>query len=371
MNILILGGTGAMGAPLSRLATTLGNNVYVTSRSAHNSEDKLHYLQGNAKDVVFLEECLSRMYYDAIVDFMSYSTEEFDKRITLLLQSTKQYIFISSARIFAESKNPLTENSPRLLETVQDLEYLRTDEYALAKARQEDIIYKSGYSNYTIIRPSVTYNSHRLQLGALEKENWLYRALKGRSIVFSKDLANKYTAMTHGDDVAKAIYAIIGRKECLQQAYNIAIGDSLTWQDILNIYLNAIKKYTSTCPKVVTSDETIKLKDKQFKYQVIYARRLNRRFDNTKITKIYRERFISPQEGLTIALQDFLKRPKFNNINWKYEAWSDCISQEHTPLSEIPTFKNKLMYLCYRHRVGWIFEFSRNIWNILKNKINI
>lgn len=48
----------------------------------------------------------------------------------------------------------------------------------MAKARQEDILYQSGFSNYTIVRPSVTYNTYRLQLGALEKENWLYRALK-------------------------------------------------------------------------------------------------------------------------------------------------------------------------------------------------
>lgn len=205
MNILVLGGTGAMGAPLSKLLVASGNNVYVTSRSAHKSCERLHYLQGNAKDEIFLKACLSRMHYDAIVDFMSYSTNQFDRRARLLLQSTKQYIFISSARIFAESKVPLTENSPRLLETVQDLEYKKTDEYALAKARQEDILYQSGFSNYTIVRPSVTYNTYRLQLGALEKENWLYRALKGRCIVFSNDIADKYTAMTHGDDVAKAI----------------------------------------------------------------------------------------------------------------------------------------------------------------------
>jgi nucleoside-diphosphate-sugar epimerase len=74
MNILVLGGTGAMGAPLSKLLVASGNNVYVTSRSAHKSCERLHYLQGNAKDEIFLKACLSRMHYDAIVDFMSYST---------------------------------------------------------------------------------------------------------------------------------------------------------------------------------------------------------------------------------------------------------------------------------------------------------
>lgn len=69
MNILVLGGTGAMGAPLSKLLVASGNNVYVTSRSAHKSCERLHYLQGNAKDEIFLKACLSRMHYDAIVDF--------------------------------------------------------------------------------------------------------------------------------------------------------------------------------------------------------------------------------------------------------------------------------------------------------------
>lgn len=321
MNILVLGGTGAMGAPLSKLLVASGNNVYVTSRSAHKSCERLHYLQGNAKDEIFLKACLSRMHYDAIVDFMSYSTNQFDRRARLLLQSTKQYIFISSARIFAESKVPLTENSPRLLETVQDLEYKKTDEYALAKARQEDILYQSGFSNYTIVRPSVTYNTYRLQLGALEKENWLYRALKGRCIVFSNDIADKYTAMTHGDDVAKAICAVIGKRECLKQSYNIVTDNSLKWQDILTIYLCAIEEFTGKCPK----------------------------------------------EGLSIALKDFLKDPLFHSINWKYEAWSDNISKEYTPLSEIPTLRNKFMYLCYRHQVGWIFKASQGLWHRLKN----
>ncbi len=370
MDILILGGTGAMGLPLSRVLKGKGYSVYVTSRSPHQPEEGLHYLQGNAKDQSFLESCLSARDYDAVVDFMSYSTKEFEERVSLLLRKTRQYVFVSSARIFAESTEPLREDSPRLLETVQDEEYLKTDEYGLSKARQEDILKKSGFSNYTIVRPSVTYNTYRLQMGAFEKENWLYRALRGRSIVFSSDLADKKTAMTWGGDVAKAIAAIIGRNECLAQSYNIAIGHSLKWQDVLDIYLDAMEKYIGKRPSVVMSAETIKLKDKNSKYQVIYARRLNRSFDNTKIQEMFHEGFISPKDGLDKALKDFLKNPKFNSINWKYEAWSDRISKEHTPLSEIPTYRNKLMYLCYRHEMGWIFEASQDLWHMIRACLN-
>ena len=59
--------------------------------------------------------------------------------------------------------------------TYKDEEYLKTDEYALSKARQEDILHRSGKNNWTVIRPYITYSEIRLQLGVLEKELWLYR----------------------------------------------------------------------------------------------------------------------------------------------------------------------------------------------------
>lgn len=368
MDILILGGTGAMGEPLASMLAEKGNDAYVTSRSEHQSQGRLHYLWGNAKDMAFLEHCLSLRRYDAIVDFMSYTTKEFDNRVHMLLKATRQYVFISSARIFAESKEPLSEDSPRLLDVVNDETYLNTDEYGLSKARQEDILVKSGYSNYTIVRPSVTYNTHRLQLGALEKEDWLYRAMWDRSIVFSHDLADKLTAMTSGDDVAKAICATIGKPECLRQSYNIAIGQSLTWRDILNVYLDTLEDVTGKRPKVVMSNGTIKLKDKTFLYQVIYARRFNRLFDNARIREVYHGGFMEPQKGLADALRAFMKKPAFRAINWKYEAWSDRISHERTPLSEIPTLRGKLIYLFYRHRMGWLYGAGQAFWRIVKSK---
>ena len=75
----------------------------------------------------------------------------------------------------------------RLLDVSHDSIYLKTDEYALAKARQEDILRKSGKNNWTIIRPYITYSESRLQLGVLEKEAWLYRALKGFQEMFWKN----------------------------------------------------------------------------------------------------------------------------------------------------------------------------------------
>ena len=85
-DVLILGGTGAMGTPLSRLLAEQGYNVYVTSRSAHEDDGNLHYVKGNAKDCSFIRSYLASHHFDAIVDFMVYSTSEFKSRYEFYLR---------------------------------------------------------------------------------------------------------------------------------------------------------------------------------------------------------------------------------------------------------------------------------------------
>ncbi len=100
---------------------------------------------------------------------MLYTTEEFKLRYDLYLNSTAQYVFLSSSRVYAESKTPIKEESPRLLDVCTDEAYIATDEYAIAKARQEYILKKSERRNWTVIRPYVTFSEIRLQLSPLEK----------------------------------------------------------------------------------------------------------------------------------------------------------------------------------------------------------
>ena len=241
-NILVLGGTGAMGTPLvQQLAQE--NNVYVTSRRKRqlSNSSNITYIQGNAKDVKFLADVLSQRRWDSVVDFMVWG-KEFEQVSSLMLKSTEQYVFISSARVYAQTESPITEYTPRLLDVCNDEEYLKTNEYALAKAREEDLLLKSGKKNFTIIRPTITYNKNRLQLGVLEKENWVYRVLHGRSIVFSKDIAKKITTMTYGEDMAKGIASLVGKEDARGEVFNITCPQSLLWSEVLDIYLNVFEE---------------------------------------------------------------------------------------------------------------------------------
>ena len=181
---MVLGGTGAIGSHLvNTLAVEGGVNCFVISRKIRQNERRVNYVQGSAHDPDFVRHLLHDTKYDAIVDFMSYSTEEFKSRYWLYLDSTEQYIYLSSSRVYAESKGEIIEDSPRLLDVCKDEDYLATDEYTLKKTHQEDVLRESGYLNWTIIRPYITYSEEWLLLSPLEKECWLIVQFMGERFI--------------------------------------------------------------------------------------------------------------------------------------------------------------------------------------------
>lgn len=358
LNVLILGGTGAMGMHLISQLKRKGYYITVTSRSNHESSEYVKYIKGNAMEEQFFNEVCNMKHWDAIVDFMVYSSEKLKQRIEKFLDSTNQYIFISSARVYADSPDKaITEKSDRLLDVCKDKEYLSTDEYALAKAREENILFNQNKKNWTIIRPSLTYGENRIQLGVYEKENWLYRTLMGRSLVFSQDLLDKSYTLSYGKDVAKGIAAIVGEPKAIGEVFHIVADKSYKWKEILDLYVNILEEYTGKKPKVVLTEKCTNIQIPGIKYQLIYGRYFNRNFDNSKINEfIDTKDWLDAKDGLEICLKDFLNNPKFNKINWMIEAVIDRTVRERTPLSEIKGKKNKLIYLCYRYRLGWLLQ---------------
>ena len=344
-----------MGTSLvSILSRRRDNNLFITSRKRRISQrDNVEYIQGNAHDNNFLIKLLSSKYYDTVIDFMAYSTDEFKLRIDLFLKHTAQYIYISSSRVYANENKCITEKTKRLLDICKDNEYLETDEYALTKARQENLLLKSKKRNWTIIRPYITYNVERLQLGAYEKENWLYRALHGRSIIFNKDIANKFTTLTYGHDVALRIADIIGKEKALGEIMHITTFETKKWKDILNLYLDIIENKTGKRPNVCWLDTSIDIgKIAGNKYQIKYDRLYDRCFDNRKINNISecKEKYMSLNKGLKICLEKFIdENRKFLDISWKLQAYMDKMAGEKTPLKEIPTLKGKIKYVICRY----------------------
>lgn len=376
MRILILGGTGVMGRPLVELLSSEYQkyDIYVTSRKKRVSKKlNIHYLQGDAHDQVFLSSVLEEKF-DAIIDFMHYRTDELENHVDKLLDSTEQYLFFSSSRVYAHSEYSLIEESPRLLDVCQDKEYLNTDDYALTKAREEDILYNSEKKNWTIIRPYITYNDERLQLGLLEKEIWVYRLINNRTIILGADMAKQKTTLTYGSDVAKVIVKLIGKKEALGETIHITSGQSVTWEEVLNIYTTLLEQKFYITPKVKYIKDSSELKSvfPSQRYQLTYDRLFNREFDNSKIFNICGEKidFTDLQKGLCICLNNIINNNVFVEINPNAQAYMDRKTKEVTPLHEFSGIGAKIKYILARYVPIPVIAYL-NIYNIIskiKNK---
>lgn len=345
MRILLLSGTGAMGSPLAALLQREEHDIYITSRSYRENVNHVHYIRGNVRELTFLRDILKDTY-DVIFDFSVCSSSEFKERMPLFLDSTSQYFYFSSSRVYSDSPVPITEKSLRLLDSCSDEIYLSTDEYALAKAREENLLRDSGKKNWTIIRPYITYNDYRLQLGVYEKENWLNRVLEGKTIVLPKDIAEKKTALTWGPDVAGALVKLMGNEKAYGETFQIVTNQSLTWQEIFRIYSDVIERKTGRIPKIKYIENSLSLQSVWNPYQIIYDRVYNRTFDSRKLEEaIGKFEYTDMYEGLERCLSNFLDAPRWLDRNWNYETWSDVNTGEWTLVTKIPGKRQKLNYL--------------------------
>ena len=336
-----------MGAHLVEILAALDCKVIVTTRADREARVNIKYLKGNALDESFFNTLTFRKW-DVIVDFMVYSTSEFKERSAKLLSATDHYIFLSSARVYADFHGRIRENSLRILDSNLDKSFLATEEYALSKARQEDILRQSG-DNWTIVRPYITYGEERLQLGVFEKEGWLYRALNGRSIVFSSDIISKLTTLTYGRDVARALAAVIRHPYSKGEVYHITQSKAVSWGVVLEIYLRVLERKLKKRPRVVLLDLRDFSRCERAEHQIKYDRMYDRQFDGSKIDEILAlESFKPLAQSLSECLETFLEDPLFLSIDWRSEAIKDRYCGEITNVREIPTLKQKIKYLFYR-----------------------
>lgn len=277
---LLLGGTGAMGVYLAPELANRGYDVWVVSIDyAVSDNPNISYIKANAKDNVYLEELLKEKF-DVIVDFLIYGTDEFNARHEILLKNTAHYIFLSTYRIYS-GVFPITENTPRLLDVSDDKDFLSTEDYALYKARQEDILQNSKYDNWTIVRPSITYSKFRYQLVTLEAHIVVGRALKGLPIVLPESALGVQGTMTWAGNTAKMFAGLVLNPLAFRECFTFATAEHHTWGEIAEYYKEIIGlKYVAA-----STEDYIKIMGNSpgARYQLIYDRLYERIVDNSKI----------------------------------------------------------------------------------------
>jgi len=296
---LVLGGPGAMGVYLVPELAALGYEVQVVSLdNAVSDHPRVSYAKADAKDIDYLSGLLEERF-DVIVDFMLYSTEQFRERCDSLLRNTDHYIFLSSYRVYDGGHVPITEECPRLLDASPNKKFLRTDDYSLTKARQEDILQSSGYDNWTIVRPAITYSKRRFQLVTLEAHIVVARALKGLPVVLPKEALSVQATMSWAGDVAKLMSRLVLNPSAYLERFTLATAEHRAWGEIAEYYrefigLEYVGADTEDYLEIMGGSDGAR-------YQLDYDRLFERIVDNSKVlrvTGVKQEDFMPLRRGL-------------------------------------------------------------------------
>jgi len=288
--VLVMGGTGAMGRYLVPKLADCGYQVDVLSLDDMTSDrSNLRYLKANAMDETVLRELLQN-HYNGIVDFMIYGTDAFRDRHPLLLANCEHYIYLSSYRVFAETKGWTKEDSPQLLDVSDNQLFLSTEDYALKKARGEDILEQSPYKNWTIIRPAITYSKRRAQLVTLECNAWIHDVRAGRPVLLPEAAKTVEATMSWGGDVAEMQKRLLFNDNTLCEAFNVTTSEHRTWGTVADYYtdLYGMKvEYVDTDTYIASimkrSTSTDPMWEHHVRWQLEYDRLFERKMDNRKV----------------------------------------------------------------------------------------
>ena len=238
LDVLYLGGTGTISTSCVRLSVESGMRVTVLNRG-HNSAERplpegVEVIVGDVTDGPGLAEVLGDRRWDAVVNFLSFDTEDAERMVELFLGRTRQYVHISSASIYAKPVHqlPITESTP-----VAPNDALA---YARAKLRVEEALLgahrRSGFP-VTVVRPSHTYDDANPPLPG----GWTVvdRLLRGDEIPVHGDGTSLWT-LTHAEDFAQGLVGLLGSPRALGEVFNITSGDVYTWDQIYTIAARAL-----------------------------------------------------------------------------------------------------------------------------------
>ena len=238
MKVLLIAGGGTLGTHTSRELLKLGFDVDVLALEHSDfSDPHLRYIQARVDDA-YLDAFFAENRYDAIVDFIHYPDPTvYPARCKKLLNNTQQLIFLSSYRIYADCQHPIRETSPQLAEVCRDDAFLQEyDHYGLSKSRNEAILRDSGRSNWTVVRPLISFSHFRFDLITQGANTLLTRPAQGKPILLPAAAADLTAGLTWAGNTGKMIAHLVLNDAAMGEAYTLGTGERHSWREVAGYY---------------------------------------------------------------------------------------------------------------------------------------
>ena len=228
MNILIIGGTGLISTPITRLLVERGDNVTHYNRGKFDLypvPEGVNAIHGDRTDYPAFEQQMAELGpWDCVMDMVGYLPEDGASVVRAFRGRTEHFIFCSTVDVYSKpaSRYPVTE----------DEGYGGLNTYSINKVAIEKTLraaHERGDLPVTIIRPAYTYGEGRGPVHSFGgRTTYLDRIRKGKPIVVHGDGSSFWTAC-YRDDVARAFVAAAGQSHTLGKSYHTPGEEWMTW----------------------------------------------------------------------------------------------------------------------------------------------
>lgn len=363
MKILLIGGTGVLSSAVTEEALKQGMAVTMINRGNRldSIPDGVELIKADKADYNLIKEAICHTFFDAIIDFLCYTEQELAKSYNFYSGYTKQYFFISSCAVFNARKGGLLkEDSPKIL----DGWAYSTNKWA-AEQRLMTCAAQSG-TNYTIVRPGITYGDTRIPYGVGPRYGyhwtWIARILNDKPILRWNKGENKWNMM-RVEDFAVGMVGLIGNEKAYNEAFNLCGDDSNSFNEVLDILADWIDHPIT----IVDVSSEFYAKEAPSKKGEICGYSINFECTNEKIKKIVPsfKQTMSLKEGISKTLAAYKGGKYQRGIDWEFDAETDRViykwckkEQENTDSYSLnfidylgtASIKDKFTYYLYYHR---------------------
>lgn len=244
MKILFIGGTGIISSACSQLAIERGHELYLLNRgqtTRRSVSEGAHVLHGDIRDLASARAALGDHTFDAVVNWIAFTTDHIETDLELFRGRTGQYLFISSASVYQTppANVPVLESTP-----LDNPVWL----YSRNKIACEERLlraYREEKFPMTVVRPSHTYDKTLNPIHG--GYTMIDRMRKGQPVIVHGDGTSLWT-MTHHKDFAKGFVGLLGNNHAIGDTFHITSDEVLTWDQI---YLLVARAAGVAAPQLV------------------------------------------------------------------------------------------------------------------------
>ncbi|MBI1798748.1 MAG: NAD-dependent epimerase/dehydratase family protein [Candidatus Eisenbacteria bacterium] len=239
LRVLILGGTGFMGARATRSLLAAGHEVTTLSRGHTAPEPGARARDADRSDAASLAAALEGAHFDLTVDFCAYDSADVERLLLTPHAALGRYVLISSGQVYLVTEAPRTphreedSDGPLIAEPPAETHDHAQWSYGLGKRRAERAaltLRESHGVRAVVLRLPVIHGEDdpRLRLWA-----YLERMLDGGPLLLP-DGGERLVRYLYAGDVAGALLRLIDEGSPRGTVYNLAQPEVLTFREFLD-----------------------------------------------------------------------------------------------------------------------------------------